>query len=90
MGPEAELAERSAIAVRVIAGIIAQNELLPSPNVAPEPAQRLGEERPAVPEGVATLADHQLVVVAVVGERRCHLSIRQRPVTEDQVEVLIA
>ena len=55
--------------------------------VAPQPAQRFGQDRSAVLAVVAPVAEHELVVVLLVLQRRRHLLVGQRPVAVLVVQV---
>src|SRR5262245_55188864 len=58
--------------------------------VAPQPAERLGQERAAVLVRVGAVAELEAVVVAAELARRRHLLVRERPVPVLVVEVVRA
>src|SRR5262245_28787829 len=55
--------------------------------LAPQPAQRIGQDRPAVLAVVAAVAPLHVVVVLLVLERRFHLQIAEPPVAVLVVQV---
>src|SRR5262245_65596994 len=57
-------------------------------NIAPQPAQRVGQDGAAVFARVAAVAEFESIVVAGVLERRGHFLIGQRPVYEKVVQVV--
>src|SRR5699024_8152949 len=54
---------------------------------APEPAERIGQDRAAVNTAMAAFAEFELVVVLGKLQCRGHLLIRERPVTVQIVEI---
>src|SRR5688572_9302199 len=75
--------------IRMVSGFRRRPVSLLRP-VAPEPAERIGKDGPAVLPRVTALAEHKGVIVAHELERRRHVLLRERPVTMQVVEIVAA